>query len=199
MPAKTISKARDSSGGCVVKGSRGDGEAHGQYSAETRWFAVWTRSRQEKSAASLLETMDVPHFLPLKSEQRQWSDRRQEVTVPLFRGYFFVRINPLEESRVKVLKTPGVVGLVGNSTGPLPIPDEQVDQIRTVLTSGVEYWTGPFLEEGDRVRVKRGALAGLEGTLLRANSQSRLSVSVDLIQHSVAVSISRDDVERVDG
>jgi len=48
------------------------------------WFAVWTRSRQEKVAASTLETLGVPHFLPLKSETRQWSDRKQKVSVPLF-------------------------------------------------------------------------------------------------------------------
>ena len=168
------------------------------YPPRTQWFAVWTRSRQEKSAASMLEALRVPHFLPLTNESRQWSDRKQCVSVPLFSGYFFVRINPLEESRLRVLKTPGVVGLVGNSLGPLPIPDEQVEQIRTILNSGIEYWKCPFLEEGDRVRVIRGALAGVEGTLLRVNSQTRLTVSVDMIQQSLAVSVSRNDVERID-
>lgn len=168
------------------------------YPSDIRWYAVWTRSRQEKSAAAVLETLHVPHYLPLKCETRQWSDRKQSVTVPLFSGYLFVRINPREESKLQVLKTPGVVGLVGNSSGPQPIPDEQVEQIRTVLNSGVEYWSSPFLEEGDRVRVIRGPLTGIEGTLLRVNSQSRLTVSVDLIQHSLAVSVSRSDVEPLD-
>lgn len=168
------------------------------YPPQTQWFAVWTRSRQEKSAAAVLKTLQVPHYLPLKNETRQWSDRKQSVSVPLFSGYLFVRINPLEDSRLQVLKAPGVVGLVGNSSGPQAIPDEQVEQIRTVLNSGVEYWSTPFLEEGDRVRVIRGALAGIEGTLLRVNSQSRLTVSVELIQHSLAVSVSRSDVELLD-
>lgn len=162
---------------------------------DTQWFAVWTRSRQEKSAAALLETLQVPHYLPLKSETRQWSDRKQSVTVPLFGGYLFVRINLTQESRLQVLKTPGVVGLVGNSSGPTPIPDEQVEQIQTVVNSGVEYWNCPFLEEGDRVRVIRGALSGIEGTLVHVNSQSRLTISVDMIQHSLAVSVPRNDLE----
>lgn len=174
-----------------------DGE-RGQYPPQTQWFAVWTRSRQEKSAASILESLRVPHFLPLTNESRQWSDRKQSVSIPLFSGYFFVRINPLEESRLRVLKTPGVVGLVGNSLGPLPIPDEQIEQVRTILNSGTEYWKCPFMEEGDRVRVIRGALTGVEGTLLRVNSQTRLTVSVDMIQQSLAVSVSRNDVELID-
>ena len=103
------------------------------YPSGTRWFAVWTRSRQEKSAAAQLETLQIPHYLPLKRETRQWSDRKQSVKVPLFSGYLFVRINPSQESRLQVLKTPGVVRLVGNSSGPAPIPEEQVDQIRTVV------------------------------------------------------------------
>ena len=174
-----------------------DGD-RGQYPPKTQWFAVWTRSRQEKSAASILESLRVPHFLPLTNESRQWSDRKQSVSIPLFSGYFFVRINPLEESRLRVLKTPGVVGLVGNSLGPLPIPDEQIEQVRTILNSGTEYWKCPFMEEGDRVRVIRGALTGVEGTLLRVNSQTRLTVSVDMIQQSLAVSVSRNDVELID-
>ena len=105
----------------------------GNYPDDSQWFAVWTRSRQEKTSASMLEALGVPHFLPLKSEVRQWSDRKQTVTVPLFSGYLFVRINPAEDNRLEVLKTPGIAGFVGNQTGPLPVPDQQIEDIRTVL------------------------------------------------------------------
>jgi transcription termination/antitermination protein NusG len=163
----------------------------------TRWFAVWTRSRQEKIAASMLEALGVPHFLPLKSETRQWSDRKQKVTVPLFSGYLFVRVNLLTDNKLRVLKTPGVVGFVGNNTGPLPIPDRQIGDIRAVLDNGVEYSVSPLLEEGDRVRVVRGVLAGVEGRLIRSSSASRLVISIEMIHRSLAVSVSRQDVEPV--
>src|ERR1700723_10317 len=119
------------------------------YAAETNWFAVWTRSRQEKVAATMLETLGIEHFLPLKSEVRQWSDRKQTVSVPLFSGYLFVRMNPSKDSRLQVLKAPGIAGFVGSSTGPLPIPDQQIEDIRTVLTKQVECTALPLLEEGD--------------------------------------------------
>jgi transcription antitermination factor NusG len=162
------------------------------------WFAVWTRSRQEKVAASILSTVGVPHFLPLKSEIRQWSDRKQTVSVPLFSGYLFVRMNPNKDSRLQVLKVPGIAGFVGNSTGPLPIPDRQIEDIRTVLSRRVECTALPQLEEGDRVRVVRGPLAGIEGRLARGNSPSRLLISIELIHKTLAVSVSRDDVELAD-
>lgn len=168
------------------------------FPSDSRWFAVWTRSRQEKVAASMLETLGVPHFLPLKSEVRQWTDRKQTVMVPLFSGYLFVRMNPNKDSRLQVLKTPGIAGFIGNHTGPLPIPDQQIEDIQTVLTQQVECTVLPLLEEGDRVRVVRGPLAGIDGRLVRANSTCRLVISIEMIHKSVAVNVSRQDVELVD-
>jgi len=159
------------------------------------WFAVWTRSRQEKVAASMLDSLGVEHYLPLKSEIRRWSDRRQKVTIPLFSGYLFVRVNPTKDSRLQVLKAPGIAGFVGNNTGPLAIPDQQIEDIRTVLTNRIECTVLPLLEEGDRVRVVRGALAGVEGRLVRSYSASRLLISIEMIHKTLAVCVSRLDVE----
>lgn len=163
-----------------------------------QWFAVWTRSRQEKVAAAMLETAGVQHYLPLKSELRQWSDRKQTVTVPLFSGYLFVRLNKKADNRCNILNTPGVAGFVGNSTGPLPIPDHQIEEIRTVLTQRLECSVLPLLEEGQRVRVLRGPLTGVEGFLLPSNSASRLLISIQMIHKTLAVSVSREDVVPLD-
>ncbi len=160
-----------------------------------RWFAVWTRSRQEKCAATMLETLGIPHFLPLKTEVHQWSDRKQTVTVPLFSGYLFVHINLAKSSRLEVLNASGVAGFVGNQMGPSPIPDQQIEDIRTVLETRIECTVLPLLNEGDRVRVLRGPLAGLEGLLVRGNSSSRLSISIEMIHKSLLVNVSRHDVE----
>ncbi len=170
----------------------------GKESDDSQWFAVWTRSRQEKSAAAVLETLGVSHFLPLKSEIRQWSDRKQTITVPLFSGYLFVRINPARDGRLEVLKTPGIVGFVGNQTGPLPIPDHQIEDIRTILDTRVTCEVLPLLNEGDCVRVVRGPLSGVEGRLVRSNSSTRLAISIEMINKSLIVSVSRNDVEAIE-
>jgi transcription antitermination factor NusG len=167
------------------------------YDPDSRWYAVWTRSRQEKVASTMLNTLGVQHYLPLKSELRQWSDRKQMVQMPVFCGYLFVRLNLLTNNRLQVLKSPGIVAFVGNQTGPLPIPDQEIEDIRTVLAAKVAYSLSPSLHKGDRVRVVRGSLAGVEGTLVTDSSKSRLLVSIEMIQQSLALSVSREDVELV--
>ncbi len=167
-------------------------------SSDSRWFAVWTRSRQEKAAAAMLRMLGVRYFLPLKSELRQWSDRKQTVCAPLFSGYLFVRINPTKDSRLQVLKTSGIAGFVGNGAGPSSIPDQQIEDIQTVLTQKTEFTVIPILEEGDHVRVVRGPLAGIEGRILQRNRTSHLLISIGMIHKSIAVKLSRHDVEFVE-
>jgi transcription antitermination factor NusG len=174
------------------------GDEIGNYSRGSQWFAVWTRSRQEKSAATMLETLGVPHFLPLKSEVHQWSDREQTVKVPLFSGYLFVRVNLAKDSRLRVLNTSGIAGFVGNHAGPLPIPDHQIEDIRIVLETRVDCTVIPILNEGDRVRVLRGPLAGIQGRLVRSNPSSRLSISIESIHKALLINVSRHNVELVE-
>jgi transcription antitermination factor NusG len=145
----------------------------------------------------MLSRLGVRHYLPLKSELRQWSDRKQAVEVPLFAGYLFIWINSLMNQRLEVLTVPGIVAFVGNQTGPLSIPDQQIEDIRTVLTRRVECTVLPLLEEGDRVRVVRGPLAGVEGRLLQSNSTTRLLISIEMIHKTLSVRVSRQDVELI--
>jgi transcription antitermination factor NusG len=164
---------------------------------ESHWYAVWIRSRQEKVASTMLNNIGVQQYLPLKSELRQWSDRKQMVETPVFSCYLFVRINLMKDSRLQVLKSPGVIGIVGNKTGPIPIPDQEIQDIRRVLAARIAYSLYPALNKGDRVRVVRGVLTGVEGTLVRANPTSHLLVSIDLIRQSLAVCVSAEEVERI--
>jgi len=147
--------------------------------------------------SATLDELGVHHYLPLKTELRKWSDRKQKIETPLFSGYLFVNINLLTNNRLQVLKVPGVGALVGNQMGPLPIPDRQIEDIRRVITVGIDCLVQPLLKEGDRVRVVQGALAGIEGTLIRNSSASRLLVSIEMIPQSLSVSILRSDVEPV--
>jgi transcription antitermination factor NusG len=165
---------------------------------ELHWYAIWTRSRQEKLASTMLRNLGIQHYLPLKVELRQWSDRKQMVEMPVFGGYLFVRINPsLKNSQLQVLQSPGVVAFVGNQNGPFQIPNQEIDNIRTVLAARVAYTQCPTLNKGDCVRVVRGPLAGVEGTLVTANSTSHLLVSIEMIRQSLSVNVLRDDVELV--
>jgi transcription termination/antitermination protein NusG len=164
---------------------------------EPSWYAVSTRSRQEKVAASMLENLAIVHFLPLFNEERRWSDRKQMVTLPLFAGYVFVKITIAPELQLRVLKVPGIVDFVGNRKVPLAIPESDIESVRAVVTRGVACSPHPSLKAGCRVRVVRGALTGVEGTLIRSGAESKLVICVEMIQRSVSVSVAVSDVEPV--
>lgn len=165
---------------------------------DSQWFAVWTRSRQEKTSAAMLEALGVPHFLPLIKDERQWSDRRKMVTVPLFPGYLFVQIARTSGLQLCVRKVPGVVNFVGNQNGPSAVPENDIHNVRALLSRGAECSPCPFLKAGDRVRVVRGALAGIEGMFIRCGARSRVVVSVEIIQQSVSVDVPSCDIELVE-
>ncbi len=145
----------------------------------------------------MLENLAVSHFLPLINEERQWSDRKQMVALPLFPGYVFVQIARSSELQLRVLKVPGIVNFIGNQSGPLAIPESEIESIQAALFHGFGCSPHPYLRTGDRVRVVRGALAGIEGTLIRCGVQSKIVISVEMIQRSVSISVPASDIEPV--
>ena len=143
----------------------------------------------------MLENLAIENFLPLAMEKRQWSDRKQVVNVPLFPGYLFVRIPMLRELQLRVQKVPGVVRFIGNHAGPQAIPDAEIDAVRIVLSHRIECVPCPTPKVGDRIRISRGVLAGIEGTFVRSGSDTSLVISVEMIQQSIAVHVDASDVE----
>jgi transcription antitermination factor NusG len=162
-----------------------------------QWYAIRTRSRHEKMVADQLEKLGVENFLPLVKRTRQWSDRTKEVELPLFSGYTFVRVVLSSPDRLRVLQTHGVAGFVGINCCGTAIPDNQIEDIRTLLASDVPFEEQPFLRVGQRVRVRGGALDGVEGILSAQNDDHSLVISLEPIQRSLSVRIQGYSVEPV--
>jgi transcription termination/antitermination protein NusG len=154
---------------------------------EPRWYALYTRSRHEKSVGELLQRKRIETFLPLYETIRRWKNGDHRVELPLFPGYAFVHI--ALRDRLHVLKVPGVVRMVGFDGGPTPLDDTEVESLRRALSAGVKAAPHPHLTVGRRVRITAGALAGREGILLRKRGEVRVVLSVDLIQRSVLLSV----------
>jgi transcription antitermination factor NusG len=166
------------------------------FAAETsKWYALQTRARHEKLIAHRLRDGGIATFLPLVSEMHRWSDRRKLVELPLFSCYVFVRLSPSHEDRLRVLRLDGVFGFVGVRGEGTPIPDDQIDAIQALLLQGLPWSNHPFLKIGQRVRIRGGAMDGIEGILVARNGDRTLIVSVDVIQRSLAVRIEGYDVE----
>lgn len=173
-------------------------EAHASPLFESAlWFAVQTYPRHEKRAASQLTLKGVDNYLPLVTQLHQWSDRRKLVELPLFPCYMFVHISPSAEHHVQVLQVGGVIGFVGDGRHGIPIPDNQIEDIRTLLRNKVPLDPYPFLKIGQRVRICGGSLAGIEGILVRRNGIRRLVISVDNLERSLSICVEGLTVEAI--
>src|SRR5580693_2757544 len=164
--------------------------------AET-WYGLHTQSRHEKIVAQRLQERGVTTFLPLVTEVRRWSDRKKSVELPLFSCYVFAKFVPNRAERLRVLRVDGVFGLVGARGEGAPIPDEQIDAVRNLVEGELPWSSHPFLKIGQRVRIRSGALDGLEGILVSRNGDRTLVISVDAIQRSLAVRVEGYEVEPI--
>lgn len=151
------------------------------------WFALQVRARYEHGVADHLDGKGYELFLPLYKCRKRWSDRVKEVEAPLFPGYLFCRLNP--QDRLPILKTPGVIQIVGCNRTPTAVDEQEIQAIQRMLVSGIPNQPWPFLATGDRVRIESGPLSGLEGILVEFKGNHRLVLSVTLLQRSVAVEI----------
>ena len=158
------------------------------------WFAVRTRPRHEKTVFRQLKLSGIETFLPLCMEVRAWSDRRKEIEFPLFPGYVFVRISNSSHMRVLVFQARGVIAFVGPNNKATSIPAQQIETVRSLVEAQVDIRPHPYLNVGQRIRIRNGALQGLEGVLVRVASDQSLVVSVDLIHKSVAIRLEGYDV-----
>jgi transcription termination/antitermination protein NusG len=164
---------------------------------DSNWYAIHTKPRHEKWIAGQLQEKRVLTFLPLLQQIHQWTDRRSKVEVPMFSCYAFVRIVQTVEERLKVLRTPGVLGFVGSEREGTPIPTEQIENLRIALREKIPCAVHPFIRVGQRVRVRGGSLNGVEGILLRQGKDQSVIVSVELLQRSIAIRVEGYEVELV--
>ena len=157
------------------------------------WYAAYTCSRYEKCVAKQLEERRVECFLPLYRSWRRWKDRRKQVDLALFPGYVFVRI--ALQQRLRVLELPGVVRLVSFNGQPAPLPEQDIEALRSALEQRIYAEPHPYLRIGRKVRVVHGPLAGTQGILVRNKDKFRVVISLEVLMRSVAVEVDAADVQ----
>jgi len=164
-----------------------------QTPAPGNWYALYTCPHREKLVAEQIKRRSVPCFLPVYRSVRRWKDRRKELQLALFPGYVFVQM--ALEKKLQVLEIPGAVRLVSFNGQPAPLPASEIEMLRNRLSGvrGVE--PHPYLCTGRRVRVRSGAMEGLEGIVVRRKDRCRVVFSINLLQRSVAVEVDEADLE----
>ena len=166
-------------------------------SCAPKWFAAYTSPRHEKRVGQHLEMREIEHFLPLYRPHRKWSDgSRVTLDLPLFPGYIFVCIQRVQ--RVRVLEVPGVLAIVGG-TGSVPasLPASEIALLRSDLSQR-NAQPHPLLKVGQRVRIRFGAFAGMEGVVVRMKYSFRVVLTLDSIKQSFAVEVNDEELEPLD-
>lgn len=157
------------------------------------WYAVYTSPCREKKAAERLAMRGIEHFLPLYHLTRRWKDgRRVALELPLFPSYLFVRASRAD--RTSILGTPGILSIVGTSQGAVPLPAAEILSLREGLHLS-NATPHPFLNVGERARIRSGALAGAQGIIVRHKSSTRIVLTLELIMRSIAVEVDVADLE----
>jgi transcription antitermination factor NusG len=159
----------------------------------TDWQVVYTRHRHEKSVAESFVTHGIEAYLPLYESARRWKDRTKQLSLPLFPCYVFLR--GFIERRADVLSTPGVHSVIKFGNQVASLPHTEVEAIRRAVESRLHVEPHPFLEVGERVRIKSGPLIGIEGIIMRRKGGLRLILSAALLEKSVAVEIDAFSIE----
>ena len=144
------------------------------------WPSYWTNVRSRTSFPSI--------------EQNEW-EKRSKVTLelPLFPNYLFVRAG----QKASLLSVPGVVSIVGSGREPWPLPDHEIVAFRSAVDV-CKLEPHSLFAVGERVRIKNGALAGMQGVLVRKKSNFRVVLTVEAIMSSVAAEVDEADLEAVD-
>jgi transcription antitermination factor NusG len=156
---------------------------------DRQWFAIRTAAGREKAVATQLQSKGFEEFLPVYRSKRQWCDRTKELELSLFPGYLFCRFD--FNHRLPILITPGVKLIVGYGKVPTPVSDAEIAALRRVIASGAAAEPHDYLTVGQRVRVREGSLAGIEGILLQVKNSCRIVLSVELLRRSVSVELDR--------
>jgi transcription antitermination factor NusG len=156
------------------------------------WYAIWTRSRHEQAVREQLERKGYEAFLPTIARWSRWKDRKKKIDWPLFPGYCFARFEARE--RLPILKCSGVVRIVGVEGDITAIPDFEIDGIRRLVETDLQFDPCPLIREGMMVEVVHGPLKGVVGRLLRKGAHARLVLAVDLIGQAVSVEVDASDV-----
>jgi len=166
---------------------------------QLNWFALLTKSNFERTVYNSILKKKIPAFLPQIRRKSIRKDRQLMVEYPLFPGYLFVQSTFHAADQLNILKTTGVVRLLGNQTGPVSIPDIQVESLKIMTSSHMDLITGSniSLKKGDPVLIIEGPLAGIRGEFIRQKGQGRVVIKIDLLGQYAGTEIEEDKIEKL--
>ncbi len=160
-----------------------------------QWYVLHTRSRHESVVSDGLSKKSMEVFLPRIKVRSTRRDRRVMIHVPLFPGYVFLKTDLHPHTHLEIVKTAGVVRLIGTQQGPVPVAEDTISSLKIMVTSELPIVTGNRLQPGDRVVVVNGPLTGVIGTFIRYRNQDRVVVNIEALGQFASVEVQDTDIE----
>jgi len=163
-----------------------------------QWYAIYTRANSEKKVAEKLLQKNIECYLPTRTILKSWSDRKKKIDEPLFRCYLFVKVSYKEF--FNALNIPGVVSFVTFGGKAQPIPENQINNIKTFMNQ-IEHeviLSYERIQKGVVVQIESGTLKGIKGEVINIFGQSRLMIRIDAMNCCLYANISKDEVRMIE-
>ncbi|HEY4085638.1 MAG TPA: transcription termination/antitermination NusG family protein [Bryobacteraceae bacterium] len=157
------------------------------------WYAIRVMSNRERAVAALLQGRGFPVSVPLCRSRRNGTGRRKESV--LFPGYLFCAFDP--NVLLPIISVPGVVHVVCRDRVPVAVDPMEMEAVRRLAEAGFNAEPCAWIAIGERIRVREGPMAGVEGTLAREGNRDRIVISISLLMRSVMVELDRSAVESI--
>lgn len=171
----------------------------GDTSLAPAWYVLHTRSRFENTTYDSLTRKAIEALLPKILVPSKRRDRRVMLRAPMFPGYLFIKTDLNASRHLEILKTTGAVRLIGNRSGPLPVPEETIASLKIISAAEQKVTTGTCFKKGDRVVVVRGAFTGVIGIFSHYRGHDRIIVHIEALGQFAAVEVDKADIESLYG
>ncbi|THB81054.1 MAG: UpxY family transcription antiterminator [Desulfobacteraceae bacterium] len=168
-------------------------------SHDEHWYALLTRSNFEYTVFNSIMSKQVEAFLPKTRKQSRRKDRKLMIDMPLFPGYLFVKTSLEPAKQLHILKTTGAVRLLGSQSGPVPVPESQINSLKILTSASMDLITGSIitLKKGDPVMILSGPMAGVTGEFVRHKGKGRVLIRIDVLGQYAGVEVEEDNLEKV--
>ncbi|HPN38431.1 MAG TPA: UpxY family transcription antiterminator [Melioribacteraceae bacterium] len=158
-----------------------------------KWYALYTKPRQEFKAEQQLKEMEITTYLPLITKVKQWSDRKKKVIEPLFKSYIFINANNSE--RYISVQAKSIVKIVNFKGVPATIPNWQIENLQKMLVTNPDAFVSDLIKIGTHVKIVEGPFAGVEGIVAKYSNDERvLGINIETLQRSVIVHLPANSV-----
>jgi len=166
---------------------------------QINWFALLTRSNFEQTVYTNVVKKKIEAFLPRTKRKSKRKDRNLMIEVPIFPGYIFVKTTLEPAAQLTVLKTIGAVRLLGNQSGPIPVPSTQIESLKIMTSSNMDLITGVNirLKRGDPVIILEGPMAGIRGEFTRHQGRGRVVIKIEVLGQYAGVEVEQNNVEKI--